>query len=117
MDAELKAKWTAALRSGEFRQGRNALKSDDGRFCCLGVLCQIAGASWDTNEEGDRLALIDGRTVNRIGDEVLAGDFLGVVGFSDEQQRTLHQMNDGDALSKTPEHSFAEIADWIDANL
>lgn len=34
--------WTAALRSGEFLQGKNLLRSGDNRFCCLGVLATLA---------------------------------------------------------------------------
>jgi hypothetical protein len=34
--------WTAALRGGEFEQGENWL-NNDGKYCCLGVLCEIAG--------------------------------------------------------------------------
>lgn len=36
-------KWTDALRSGEYKQGKNRLRTKDGRLCCLGVLCEIAG--------------------------------------------------------------------------
>lgn len=35
------ADWTAALRSGNFKQGPNAL-CKGGSFCCLGVLAEIA---------------------------------------------------------------------------
>jgi hypothetical protein len=41
MNPEIRARWTAALRSGEYRQGRNYLRRND-RFCCLGVLCDLA---------------------------------------------------------------------------
>lgn len=40
MDQEVKAKWVAALRSGEYPQGKGALNRD-GKFCCLGVLCDV----------------------------------------------------------------------------
>lgn len=36
-----RAKWVAALRSGEFRQGRDELRNDDGEYCCLGVATQL----------------------------------------------------------------------------
>lgn len=36
------AEWIAALRSGKYEQGQNALCAD-GRFCCLGVLAEEAG--------------------------------------------------------------------------
>lgn len=41
MNQEVKAKWLAALRSGEFEQGKRFLRVED-RFCCLGVLCHLA---------------------------------------------------------------------------
>lgn len=31
-------KWDAALRSGEYKQGRLKLQTSDGLYCCLGVL-------------------------------------------------------------------------------
>lgn len=47
MNAEIKRKWVAALRSGEYRQAKDYLArtNDDGQvvgYCCLGVLCEIA---------------------------------------------------------------------------
>ena len=42
MNKEIAAKWTAALRSGEFNQGTGALRDMDDRYCCLGVLCELA---------------------------------------------------------------------------
>lgn len=41
MNPEVKARWIAALRSGEFPQTRNVLNDEEG-FCCLGVLSEIA---------------------------------------------------------------------------
>ena len=41
MNPGIRAQWTAALRSGEYQQGRAALHAD-GMFCCLGVLCDLA---------------------------------------------------------------------------
>lgn len=34
--------WVQALRSGSYEQGRGRLASQDGKFCCLGVLCEVA---------------------------------------------------------------------------
>jgi hypothetical protein len=54
---EIKAQWVAALRSGEYKQGKWRLRLDaspatgkpwaDGkpRYCCLGVLCELAVAA------------------------------------------------------------------------
>ena len=40
MNQEIKAKWVAALRSGEYKQTKDVLQSSSG-YCCLGVLCDI----------------------------------------------------------------------------
>jgi len=41
MNAEVKQLWVAALRSGAFVQGRDALFPTGGGHCCLGVLCEL----------------------------------------------------------------------------
>lgn len=33
--------WANVLRSGKYEQGNNELQTADGRFCCLGVLCDL----------------------------------------------------------------------------
>lgn len=40
MKPEIKAKWLEALRGGEYRQAKGALRKAN-RFCCLGVLCNL----------------------------------------------------------------------------
>lgn len=39
---ELIRKWYAALMSGDYKQIRRRLQGDGG-YCCLGVLCHVAG--------------------------------------------------------------------------
>jgi hypothetical protein len=39
---EIKTLWLEALRSGQYEQGVAALRSAENKFCCLGVLCDIA---------------------------------------------------------------------------
>jgi hypothetical protein len=41
MNAEIRTQWTAALRSGEYQQGRGQLRRG-AECCCLGVLCELA---------------------------------------------------------------------------
>jgi hypothetical protein len=49
LNPDFKAKWVAALRSGQYAQARNQLIADykmpDGRqaLCCLGVGCVVSG--------------------------------------------------------------------------
>lgn len=41
MNKNIKEKWIDALESGEYVQGRSALRTPDDNFCCLGVLCAL----------------------------------------------------------------------------
>ena len=61
MDPEIKNQWVAALRSGNYKQGRDRLyrpatHDQDAQYCCLGVLCIIAEkqnvVKWKNDEEG-----------------------------------------------------------------
>ena len=96
MDAQLKAKWVEALRGGKYKQGSGWLEKD-GAFCCLGVLCAIQDDEWKFYWTNDSMY------TERLPDELNAG-------LADEDRHELAQMNDG---GKT----FAEIADYIEANL
>lgn len=41
MKKEVADIWVASLRSGKYIQGKGKLNCD-GKFCCLGVLCELA---------------------------------------------------------------------------
>lgn len=49
MNAKVKRMWVKALLSGRYKQGKGTLRRD-GRFCCLGVLCDLhakaTGGKW-----------------------------------------------------------------------
>lgn len=55
MNKELVKDWVAALRSGDYQQGRQALRNKDNEFCCLGVLCDISkeilSLDWELNSD------------------------------------------------------------------
>ena len=40
MNPDVKTKWVAALRSGQYKQTRGRLR-EGASFCCLGVLCNL----------------------------------------------------------------------------
>lgn len=42
MDAAIKDAWVEDLRSGKYEQGKSVLRTETDKFCCLGVLCEIA---------------------------------------------------------------------------
>lgn len=54
MNPEIKAKWVAALRSGNYPQTKKVLRDSKG-FCCYGVLCDLYAqehlqeAEWTSN--------------------------------------------------------------------
>jgi hypothetical protein len=131
MNPEIRARWTAALRSGEFVQGIEYLAYNDPnsgqrKNCCMGVLCELA------LEEG----VVTSQLINEIvgygdGNEmrVLPGEVLEWAGLYEQNpalrpyqrgdyhwrgigsQMTCSDANDGERLS------FSEIADLIDGGV
>jgi hypothetical protein len=94
MDAQLKAKWIEALRSGEFEQCHGRL-TRNGAFCCLGVLAKIAGHPLDNESSYDRLCVAISADVH-------------------ERQRhkgRLVRMNDDERAT------FPKIAEYIETNI
>lgn len=47
VNKEVIKEWVRALRSGEYKQATDALKTENG-YCCLGVLCDIQGCEWES---------------------------------------------------------------------
>jgi hypothetical protein len=100
MKAELKAKLIAALRSGRYTQARHRMyDAKTGGYCCMGVACvELLGAKPD--ESGAIL-----------GQEFTIGWRADTgFGIDDETRARLERMNDSGS-------TFAEIADWIEANV
>jgi hypothetical protein len=107
MTPENKKIWTDALRSGDYKQGQDHLKKDD-CYCCLGVAGVVL------NPDGN----ID--TVRSSpSEELLSDTFGGPLGIDWKAQDDLSRMNDGRPVGGADPryYSFAEIADWIEANL
>lgn len=100
MDSETKAKWVAALRSDEYKQGRGCLRSEADEFCCLGVLADILDhKGWRRERSRSAWSWRGGLL------EILPEDVLNVW-----VQSVLTEVND----DGTP---FSTIADWIEKNL
>ena len=114
MNPEIKAKWVAALRSGEYTQTTGALRSEDESghsHCCLGVLCEISkretgfGVSKNLEENADEDTL--GRTIQKwAGLSFNRGATVSINGIRD----LLTEHNDDG-------RTFLEIADAIEAQL
>jgi hypothetical protein len=117
MKPELKARWTAALRSGEYNQTTGWFRTEDG-FCCLGVACEVFGDEiglksepvdymsknhWVYGNRSDNLPL---KMVNLLEiDET--GRLNKAVQFEGEECTTLQCLNDAGM-------PFAQIADVIE---
>jgi hypothetical protein len=112
MDAKVKAEWLKALRSEEYEQGTGYLRDKQDRFCCLGVLCDLAvkakvipephqrEGSWHYGD-GPEDALY-------LPDEVM--HWAGLDDFnpgSNDGRPVLSDMND-------EHYTFTEIADTIE---
>jgi hypothetical protein len=41
MNKRIKKLWVEALRSGQYKQARGRLRTEENGFCCLGVLCNL----------------------------------------------------------------------------
>jgi hypothetical protein len=109
MDAKLKADWTAALRSGDFKQINEFLQTARGH-CCLGVLCEVSKVGqWRVRAANGYVGfLMDGDGVE--ASSVITDAMAKAVGLDEKTVETLWRMNDDGK-------PFAEIADWIDANI
>ena len=99
MKAKVKARWVAALRSGDYKQGVCRLATDD-KFCCFGVLCELSKLPYKGN---DILPDIDVRTWSGV-------NFLPWVIY-EGNSTSLPYLNDKVGLT------FPEIADIIEAQL
>ena len=103
MDGDLRKRWVEALRSGKYEQGQKHLRCN-GRYCCLGVLLDVYEPDgWkDRNvHEPHDLA----------SDEELSAAALEELRLPSRHHHDLISMNDDAGAT------FAEIADWIEANI
>ena len=95
-------KWLAALRSGEYQQGKYELYAD-GKYCCLGVANKVC----NLQEEGESSLLC---TYGDMGLYTDAGSVKNISLHGDSDYCSLIELND------TREWSFLDIADFIEAN-
>ena len=42
MKLNIVREWVERLESGEYEQGKGVLRDKDNKYCCLGVLCEVA---------------------------------------------------------------------------
>lgn len=88
MNQKQKDLWVAALRSGDYKQGKGALRcKQDDTYCCLGVAQSVLKVRVRKNRYNQALSTV----------------FLSI-----DHQAALMMMNDND------DRNFLEIADHIE---
>lgn len=98
--------WVAALRSGEFKQGQQALQRPDNTFCCLGVLeCGLRKVEYTPAYEDHGPDYMLGKSNMPVDYYVMMRAELG-----DDVVDTLIDMNDSGS-------SFDAIAQYIVDNV
>lgn len=121
MKARVHKLWTEALRSGQYMQGTGSLHQRGGhdhadRFCCLGVLCDLAlkeGVVKRVKYDEAIYAYDDDGSHLPISVQKWAGLTSGNVFFSTEPGRSVSAVT----LNDDRKVSFPVIADWIDKYL
>ena len=113
---ERRKRWTAALRSGEYKQADGYLNYN-GSYCCLGVACDLymkevgqgewKDSGWDNNSYAfmGKADLPPEQVMEWLGLSEESGTYCDTEGLS----YSLADENDNGA-------SFSDIADTIDSN-
>jgi hypothetical protein len=103
MQKELADKWANALESGNYEQGYGTLKTEDDKYCCWGVYCEISPllkSAWEADP------LVSGAVdLGVLG----VKNPYGILPFLDRQGKTviLTELNDSGVMS------FKQIAQLI----
>ena len=115
MNPQIKQKWVDALRSGDYKQGQDHLRTNSG-FCCLGVLCDLYAKEnqleWEHSSYKDVYMFQD--TVAFLPLSVIEwsdiADSNPLVNYEPGEICTLADLNDKGS-------TFIEIADLIEEHL
>jgi hypothetical protein len=87
MNELIAQKWVAALRSGDYKQGKGVLHNQDtNTYCCLGVLCDLY-----VQENNNRDSYCEQRMISDCSIVTCFGDSTGTL---PEEVRTWSGIND-----------------------
>lgn len=110
MEPSLKEAWMSALKSGEYKQSHRVLYDGNG-YCCLGVLCVVAGATFEQTVQSPPYYVpkLNGVRLNSVCS--LSEVTLKMFGLSEATQTWLVRLNDGCGAQQPK--TFLEIAEEI----
>lgn len=113
MKEEIAKLWIADLRSGRYEQGTGFLKRD-GKYCCLGRLCDISQLGSFKNGANGGLSIFNsnnGEMYSHVLPETVMkwASMKSNIGVLSNDAETLSKYNDSGK-------SFLEIADLIEQN-
>jgi hypothetical protein len=105
---ELYQIWIDALRSGQYKQGHNALRRINNKneqlFCCLGVLCDVIA-----NNGGPQWNGGSGEYMYHVAE--LSSDLRALLNFGYGQIQILIELNDNN------KKDFNTIANYIETTI
>lgn len=120
MTPELKTRWLAALRSGEYTQGRSTLRKfvpagspHTFAHCCLGVLACVAGVPVMEDSVSGRMYITGASGQSQSTgpySAVIPADIRDKLGLTDTQQDCLITLND-------TSHDYLEVIRCIEESL
>jgi hypothetical protein len=117
-DPEVRQRWLDALRSGKYEQATHVLRTEDDKYCCLGVLCEVIDPEgWNPGKivrvdaggigyqkVAARVYLTDGRAYS----QVPPNEILAVAGLTERFGNLLAEFNDAG-------ETFEQIAKRVEA--
>lgn len=106
-----RSNWIAALRGGEYKQGRSWLYNNRGdgtkEYCCLGVAACVLGVPID---------YMNGATLSGLRHSNITDDIREVL-YKEREGHTDTYQNHFIAMNDSYNNNFLEIADYIEQNL
>ncbi len=110
--------WIEALRSGRYEQGTGSLRETEGKYCCLGVLCDLAATRgvglWEPTSNRDvpySFLGSDDTLPKKVMEWAGMSSNDGSFGGEDPTESSLMNLNDNSRFD------FKQIANVIEANV
>ena len=107
--------WLDALRSGEYKPGRGQLRTVNERFCCLGVLCDLAAKDGGRQWSDPATYSCSNPSYNyEIGNTSYPPTIMMYyLGITEHAMSVIAIQNDAH-VNSNGKHHFSIMADWLE---